>query len=207
VMALDLATSEIRWELEVETRNGVFCQPAFGDGMVFLADNYGFITALERDTGNLVWSYKAEGESFNCTPAVSNNRVVLTTNRGLMLCLPTGTKQAKRDHNPGEAFKKAVVVSGGVKAANDVADPRVKQPTAQRGTAAEPTPIEPGANAEPIAPPTRTETEAESDPFEGLPEDKRVGPGGIPPPKAGPGGIAPKEDPRPALPNPFEKKK
>jgi len=207
VIALDLSTGAIKWELQVETKHGTFCQPAFGDNMVFLADNYGFVTAVERDSGNLVWSYKAEGHSFTGTPAISGNRVVLTTSRGVLLCLPTGTKQAKRDNKPADAFKKAVVVSGGVKAANDVPDPRAKAPTAK---ASEPqaTPIEPEnpgpapTYTEPAPPPA-----TQDDPYEGLPEDKRVGPGGIVPPKAGPGGIAPKEDPPSALPNPFEKKR
>lgn len=204
VIAIDMATDTVKWELQVETKHGNFCQPAFGDNMVILADNYGFVTAVERNTGNLVWSYRMEGQSFTGTPAIADNRVVLTTDRGFMVCLPTGTKQDKRDHKPADAFKKAVVESGGVNPARDEA-PAKAGPTVR--------PAQPGLpSATPIEPPTEIQDqppriEAESDPFEGLPEDKRVGPGGIVPPKAGPGGIAPKEDPPSALPNPFEKKK
>lgn len=208
VIALDLASGATKLELQVETRHGEFCQPAFGDGMVFLADSYGFVTALDRNTGNLVWSYKAEGYAFGATPAISNNRVVLTTTSGLLLCLPTGTKQARKDHKPAEAFQKAVINHGGVKPANDVPDPR-RRPTAQSGepgaTPIEPAPTDaprPGTQSPPAQPPA-----TERDPFEDLPEDRRVGPGGIPPPKSGPGGIVPREPPGPALPNPFEKKR
>lgn len=207
VIALDLTTDTIKWELQVETRHGQFCQPAFGENLVVLADSYGFVTAVERNTGNLVWSYRMEGQSFTGTPSFDSNRVVLTTNRGLLVCLPTGTRQSKREHDAAPVFRKAVLAKGGVTPARDEPVKGRNQPAARSADAAA-TPIEPPAAA-PQSRPGQVEPPVvtEDDPFEGLPEDRRVGPGGIAPPKAGPGGIAPRQEPPPALPNPFEKRR
>ena len=201
VIALDLKTGQVNWEIQVETKHGQFCQPVFGDGMVFLADNHGFVTAVKRDTGKLVWSYRAEGMKFAASPCVEKNRLVLTTEHGEMLCIPTGVKQGKSSQDPAPVFQRAVVEKGGVKPARDVPDPRTPAPLVRGETA---TPIEPppvtGPNVD--EPPTVTE----ADPFEGVPKDRRVGPGGVKQTGAGPGGIAPKEDPPSPYPNPFEKK-
>jgi len=191
VIAMDLETQTVKWNLEFETRNGQWCQPAFVDGMVILADNYGYATAVDAATGDLVWSYKFEGQSFLSRPAVDSNRVLLTTAMGLLISVPTGkkTERGEAKGSPARDFQKAVVERGGVvppaDTKNSSNEPEV------RGVQSAPTPIEPPAQGQGVPPATSPREEEATAPDEAIPD--KPGPGGIARPKAGPGGIEPRE--------------
>lgn len=192
VVAMDLATQTVKWNLEFETRNGQWCQPVFVDGMVILSDNYGYVTAVDAEKGDLVWSYKFEGQSFLSKPACDASRVLLTTAMGLLISIPTGKKTERGVVNgsPQRDFQKAVVERGGVVPPSDVKAPNSAEPEV-RGAGNAPTPIEPPTQAQGLPPARPTREDEAAVPDETIPD--QPGPGGIAKPKSGPGGIEPRE--------------
>ncbi len=160
IRALDLDTGNTRWEWKLETKHGEFCEPAFGDGMVFLADKYGFVTALDANNGEVVWSYRFNNESFRAKPAFDTHRVVLTTSSGRVVCLPTGlddriraADSAQRDVVK-EEFGKGLAKTGGTQPVRESPAPAKQEAKGVPPRESEPTPASGGEEA------TRREDEA-----------------------------------------------
>ncbi|MBK8207392.1 MAG: PQQ-binding-like beta-propeller repeat protein [Planctomycetes bacterium] len=160
IRAVDLDTGNTRWEWKLETKHGEFCEPAFGDGMVFVADNYGFVTALDANNGEVVWSYRFNNESFKAKPAFDTHRVVLTTAGGRILCLPTGlddrirsAESAQRDVVK-EEFTKGLAKAGGTQPVRETPAPTKQEAKGVPPRESEPTPASGGEEA------TRREDEA-----------------------------------------------
>ncbi|MBX3460455.1 MAG: PQQ-binding-like beta-propeller repeat protein [Planctomycetes bacterium] len=153
VRAVDLDTGDTRWEWRLETKYSEFCEPAFGDGMVFLADNYGFVTALDTRNGDVVFSYRFRGEQFMAKPAFDSNRLVLTTARGRIVVLPTGvgdskrgSETARRDEVKAE-FAKQLAKSGGTPAVAEAVPQRPRQEARSDGNQSGPLPASGGEEA------------------------------------------------------------
>lgn len=153
VRAVDIAAGQTKWELRLETRYSQFAEPAFGDGMVFLADDYGFVTALDASNGDLAWSYKFEGEKFMAKPAFDSHRLVLTTATGKVVCLPTGV-QAKDFTTPAKQreavkieFAKQLAKIGGTPAVQEVAPQKAPQEAKSGGNQSGPLPASGGEEA------------------------------------------------------------
>lgn len=78
------------WTVQVSAKNTEFATPLCHEGLVFVAGNDGVITALEEETGALVWSYAFKGQTFRSKPAADADRVFVTTGSGILLSLPIG---------------------------------------------------------------------------------------------------------------------
>jgi hypothetical protein len=136
IRAVDLDTGRAIWERKTKTRYGEYCEPTFGDGLVVLADEYGFVTAFNQASGDVVWSYRFENTRFRAKPAVSDHRVVLTADNGAVVCLPTGLNDTAGEvlERAHKGYEQALAKEGGtpvVKEKRPAQPNRAKEPEAE----------------------------------------------------------------------------
>ncbi|MCC6466438.1 MAG: PQQ-binding-like beta-propeller repeat protein [Planctomycetes bacterium] len=87
-----LATGNELWSVQLSDSKVELTTPVVSGGMLFTAGSDGTVLALEATSGALVWAYQFEGVAFAAKPCVEKGRLLLTTNRGMLLCLPTGAQ-------------------------------------------------------------------------------------------------------------------
>lgn len=78
------------WEVQVGDKGTDFTTPLCYEGLVLIAGSDGVLTAIEEETGALVWSYAFKGQSFRSKPAADGDRVFATTSRGILVSMPIG---------------------------------------------------------------------------------------------------------------------
>lgn len=90
VIALDLASGELRWQAKLRKRSD--SSPVVCDGRLWVACADGRILALDLATGEVSWMLELGG-NFMASPAIADNRLVLASDRGSIYCL--GTQPSK----------------------------------------------------------------------------------------------------------------
>jgi outer membrane protein assembly factor BamB len=85
--ALDMTTGQIIWTLNAGSP--ISSSPAFQDGVVFFGtENPGEIYAIDAHTGLLKWLYQVpSGAAVYSSPAVVDDRVIVGSSDGNLLCL------------------------------------------------------------------------------------------------------------------------
>lgn len=103
ISALALKANAPQWSVELAgSGTRAFTTPVVSGSLVIVGTSDGYVFALSRRNGNLVWSYYFEGHSFAAKPAVGKDRVLITSTRGALISLPTGAavKEAGKEPRP-----------------------------------------------------------------------------------------------------------
>lgn len=75
VVALDLTSGAERWRHDLGA--ALLSSPAISGGVLYVGSNDGRLSALDRRTGDVVWSFKVSAAWVASSPAVSGNTVVV----------------------------------------------------------------------------------------------------------------------------------
>jgi outer membrane protein assembly factor BamB len=91
VTAVSLASGDVLWRKELEDDDerssvGFGGGVAFQDGKIFVSSGFGFIAALDADTGNEIWRY-SDIVPFRGAPTVANGRVFAITQDNQLITL------------------------------------------------------------------------------------------------------------------------
>jgi outer membrane protein assembly factor BamB len=84
VVALDLATGQVKWSFNVRSR--AESSPVVAANTAFFATVRGRLHALDVTTGNETW-HEDMGGRFSASPAISGGRVVIGNEDGTLYCL------------------------------------------------------------------------------------------------------------------------
>ena len=91
ISAMVLGANAPRWDVAIaEGANAEFTSPVVCGGLVITATKDGYVLALSRHTGSLVWCYRFVGQSFIAKPAVGKDRLLITSASGALISIPTG---------------------------------------------------------------------------------------------------------------------
>ncbi|MBZ0137757.1 MAG: PQQ-binding-like beta-propeller repeat protein [Planctomycetes bacterium] len=90
ITAVNPVHGKVVWSVRVADGKTDFMRPLCHEGLVFVAGSDGTITALEEETGALIWAYHFKGQTFHAEPVGDADRVMVTTGSGLLVCLPIG---------------------------------------------------------------------------------------------------------------------
>ena len=91
ISALALKSNAPQWEVALAGNTArSFTQPVVQNGMVIIGTSDGYVMALSRRTGQALWCYQFEGQSFASKPAVGKDRVLITSTSGSLIAIPTG---------------------------------------------------------------------------------------------------------------------
>lgn len=97
ISALGLAPGSKHWEVAVAgSQARHFTTPVVSAQMMIVATSDGYVLAFSRATGQTIWAYQFEGQSFASKPAVGKDRVMFTSTSGALISIPTGVS-AKSD--------------------------------------------------------------------------------------------------------------
>ena len=93
--SVDAATGRVLWARNLrDTRrpgytDDILTPPAVANGKVFVGTRWGYVYALNAETGEVIWQVDI-GEPVSFQPAVAMGRVYVGTDRGSVFCLETG---------------------------------------------------------------------------------------------------------------------
>ncbi len=91
ISAMVLGGSAPQWDVAIAGgENMEFTSPVVCGGLVITATKDGYVLALSRRTGSLVWCYRFMGQSFIAKPAVGKDRLLITSGSGALISIPTG---------------------------------------------------------------------------------------------------------------------
>lgn len=101
ISALALKAGAPQWSVELASSGTrAFTTPVVSGSLVIVGTSDGYVFALSRRSGNLVWSYYFEGHSFAAKPAVGKDRVLITSTKGALIALPTGAAVKEAGNEP-----------------------------------------------------------------------------------------------------------
>jgi outer membrane protein assembly factor BamB len=80
----------VRWTYQPAEGGFHECSPVVADGVVYVADDWDSVHAIDLSTGKRRWRFKG-GESFGSTPLVLGDRVIVGDLSGLLFALRTST--------------------------------------------------------------------------------------------------------------------
>jgi outer membrane protein assembly factor BamB len=103
----------IRWKRGFNQWPNVFAELAVAQGRVYFANMDGIITAMNGDTGNVLWSYDT-GAPIPTTPAVIDGRVHVLNMKGRLLTFDTDGHILWDYTVPGDVYANPVVDGGRV---------------------------------------------------------------------------------------------
>lgn len=90
ISAVNPVHGNVAWSVRVADDSTDFMRPLCHEGLVFVCGSDGTLTALEEETGALVWAYHFKDQTFRAEPAADADRVLVTTGSGLLVSLPIG---------------------------------------------------------------------------------------------------------------------
>jgi outer membrane protein assembly factor BamB len=95
ISALALGSNARQWDVAILGGEGMeFTTPVVCGGLVISATNTGYVFALSRRTGTLIWSYRFNGQSFMAKPAIGKDRLLITSASGALISIPIGLSSA-----------------------------------------------------------------------------------------------------------------
>jgi outer membrane protein assembly factor BamB len=109
---LDLANGTEIWSFEC---NQIVSSPALWEGMVYFTDQWGFVCAVDADTGDEVWNHTLPLDIW-ASPTVVADRLYVGDIGGHYVCLDasTGDQVWNRTFPGGEIYSTALVHNGRV---------------------------------------------------------------------------------------------
>jgi outer membrane protein assembly factor BamB len=85
--ALDAANGTLKWSRPLDSGYSV-SSPVVADGKVYFGLDNGYVYALDALTGDIVWSYKTEGD-VQSSPAISDGLLFVGSNDGNLYAIGT----------------------------------------------------------------------------------------------------------------------
>ncbi len=82
--AIDRATGKIGWKCLMKGTTGE-SSPVVARDRVIACTKTGVVSILDAESGEVVWEYDT-GEGITASPALTNGRFLVLTNRGTLLC-------------------------------------------------------------------------------------------------------------------------
>lgn len=93
--AINLKDASIKWSYE--TRARILMNAALDVENVFIANLAGSIFAINKNSGELVWTRNYNGEVFNSTPLITNNRVIISSLFKSVMILDKSNGEIKKE--------------------------------------------------------------------------------------------------------------
>ncbi len=113
VLAVDVGAGELRWRYEHPDRHFPFyASAALAGELVIAAGRDKLIHALDRETGEARWTFRARAR-FDASPAVAGDRVYVGNADGRLYVLDLGTGEKLSEFHAGAAIMGSPAVAGG----------------------------------------------------------------------------------------------
>lgn len=113
VLAVDVGAGELRWRYEHPERHfPYYASAALADDLVIAAGRDKLIHALDRQTGEARWTFRARAR-FDSSPAVAGGRVYAGNADGRLYVLDLETGEKVSEFHAGAAIMGSPAVAGG----------------------------------------------------------------------------------------------
>lgn len=109
VLALDLATGNEIWRLQLET--GFVATPAFHNGKLYVGDYDGNLRALDAKTGKELWVYAA-GQEIDASPNFFEGSVLFTSQNGTLYSVNQETGELLWQYETGDQLQCGATLAG-----------------------------------------------------------------------------------------------